>query len=75
LYFVSIIAGLATVLAFWFIASYLVARVLVGIESRHPHLAGSKAMRTGEIVACGLVVVSGLALAFWVAFVLVTEVK
>lgn len=75
MYFVSIIAGLVTVIAFWFIASFLVARLIIGIESRRPHLAGSKGMRTGEIVACGLVVLSGLALAFWVAFVLVTEVK
>ena len=69
-----VIAGIVAVLVcfvLWFIASRWLAASILWTESRYPHLAGSRGLRVGEIIACGLLVLACLALAFWVARLLI----
>jgi hypothetical protein len=73
LYFLSGIIGIAIALIAWFMITYFIARAITLIETRHPELTGSRAIRVGEILACAVTVVASLALAFWVARLLVIQ--
>jgi hypothetical protein len=75
LYFVAALIGFVIGVIAWFIISYVLARSILWIETRRPHLVGSKAMRTGEIIACSVIVLGCLALAFWIALVVWLEMK
>ncbi|HXG64027.1 MAG TPA: hypothetical protein VNO70_02900 [Blastocatellia bacterium] len=70
MYFIAVIIGLALGIIAWFVASYLVARLLIRIEERRPQLAGSRSIRAIEIGICGAVFVACLILWFWVARIL-----
>lgn|GEM_PF-1105826 len=75
LYFVTAIAGFVIGFIVWFMLSYVLARSIMWIEARHPQLVGSKGMRVSEIIACGVIVLGCLALAFWIARLLWLEMK
>jgi hypothetical protein len=66
LYFIAVIIGAASGLTFWFIAARWVVYSIIRAEERHPHLAGSKLMRVGEIIACSAAVLACVAVAIWV---------
>ncbi len=75
MYFVAALIGFLGGFIVWFIVSYALARSIMWIEARNPQLVGSKGMRAGEIIACGLIVLGCIALAFWIALVLWLEMK
>jgi hypothetical protein len=66
LYLIAGVTGLAAGVVVWFTASYAVAHSIAWAESRYPGLAGSKAVRAGEALACGALFIASLTLAFWV---------
>ena len=61
------IIGLAIGVVAWFTLSYFTTNVILRIEKRHPHLAGTRLVRTAEVVLCGTVVLGCLTLGFWLA--------
>jgi hypothetical protein len=73
LYVVAGLVGIFLAFALWFIAARWVVASVLWAESRYPHLAGSKALRVGEAIACGLLVLACFVIAFWVARLLVNK--
>ncbi|HXG94970.1 MAG TPA: hypothetical protein VNN73_21705 [Blastocatellia bacterium] len=72
-YFIAGFIGLVVGFIVWFIASRWIASSILWVESRYPRLVGSKSMRAGEIIATGALVLACLALAFWIARLLVQK--
>jgi hypothetical protein len=70
-YVIAVIVGLFIAFILWFILARWIAASIIWVESRYPHLLGSRGVRVSEIVACGLLVVACLAIAFWLARLLV----
>ena len=64
---IAAITGLFVLLAAWFAVSYFTTSLILSIENRHPHLAGSKLLRTVEVLVCGSAVLASFAFAFWLA--------
>lgn len=71
----AIIAGLTIGITVWFLASHLIASSITRVEDRHPELVGSKQLRVGEAVACGALVLSTFALAFWIIRALWVQIR
>jgi hypothetical protein len=67
LYLIAIVTGLVVGTLVWVVASHWIASWITGTEARQPHLFGSRRLRAGEFIACGLLFVACLALAFLIA--------
>lgn len=67
MYIIAIIAGVVAGITFYYIAARWIVYSVLRAEERHPHLAGSKALRVGEIVASSALVLACAAVAIWVA--------
>lgn len=70
MYFLAAIAGLAAGFVIWLFASHWIAGSIAWIEDRRPELVGSRQLRAAEAVACGVLFVGCLALAFWLAWLM-----
>ncbi|HKY04961.1 MAG TPA: hypothetical protein VJQ56_08725 [Blastocatellia bacterium] len=70
-YVIAVILGLFIAFILWFVMARWIAASIVWVESRYPHLLGSRGMRVSEAVACGLLVIACFAIAFWIAQLLV----
>ena len=70
-YVIAVILGLFIAFILWFVMARWIAASIVWVESRYPHLIGSRGMRVSEVVACGLLVLACFAIAFWIAQLLV----
>jgi uncharacterized membrane protein YecN with MAPEG domain len=75
LYFLAGIVGLTVGFIVWLIASHRIATMITRVEEGHPELAGSKRLRVSEAVACGVLFLSCLALAFWTAWLIWLQMK
>lgn len=75
MYVLAVIAGLVVGVTVWFLASHWIASSITWVEDRRPELAGSKSLRVGEAVACGVLVLATFALAFWIARLLWVQVR
>jgi tellurite resistance protein TehA-like permease len=73
LYFIAIITGIVAGLTFWFVVARWVVYAVIRAEERHPRLAGTRAMRVGEIVACSAVVLATVAFAIWIGRLIVEK--
>lgn len=71
IYVIAVILGLFIAFILWFIGARWIAASIVWVESRYPHLLGTRAMRVSEIIASGLLVAACFAIAFWLAWLLV----
>lgn len=72
MYFIAIITGLVVGTLVWIVASHWIASWITGTETRQPHLFGSRRLRANEVIACGLLFIACLALAFFIARAMVT---
>jgi hypothetical protein len=70
-YVIAGILGVFIAFILWFIAARWIAATILWAESRYPHLADSKGLRVGEIIACGALVLACFVVAFLVARLLV----
>lgn len=75
MYLLSAIAGLTIGFVIWLIASDWIATSIAWIEDRRPELVGSRQLRAAEAVACGALFLGCLALAFWMAWLIWTQIK
>jgi len=71
LYFIAIVSGFVVGLIVWVVASHWIATSIAWAEARQPHLFGTRRLRAGEAIACGLLLVSCLALAYWIAWAMI----
>jgi hypothetical protein len=71
LYFIAIASGFAVGLVVWVVASHGIAASITRAEARQPHLFGTRRLRAGEAIACGLLLVACLALAYWIAWAMI----
>ena len=72
LYFLAVLVGFAVAIVFWYITSRWVAFSVLWAEDRYAQAVGPKAIKTVEIVICGLQVLISFALAIWVGRLMVT---
>lgn len=72
MYVIFGLVGITGGVILWYITSRWVASSIFWVEHRYPQLVGTRAMRISEAVVCGLQVLGSLALAFWLARLLVT---
>ena len=68
MYLLAAIAGLAVGFVAWLFASHWIAASISWMEDRRPELVGSRQLRTAEAVACAVLFLGCLALAFWLAW-------
>ena len=59
--------GFAVGVIVWYITSRWIASTIFRVEQRYPQLIGTRAIKVSEILVCGLQVLACLALAFWIA--------
>lgn len=59
--------GFAAGVIMWYITSRWIASMIFWVEHRYPQAVGTRAIKVSEVVACGLQVLACLALAFWIA--------
>ena len=67
MYFVAGLVGIAAGFMAWFITAPWVAASVLWAENHYPQLAGTKGIKAGEVIICGLQVAACLALAIWIA--------
>jgi hypothetical protein len=75
MYLLAVIAGLAVGLIAWLIASHWIAASIAWVEDRRPELIGSRQLRASEAVACGVLFLACLALAFWSGWLIWLQIK
>ena len=71
MYVIAGLVGVAAGLAVWYITSRFVASSIFWVEHRYPQVVGTRMIRVSEGVVCGLQVLACLALAFWIARLMV----
>ena len=71
MYFLAGLVGLTIGVLAWYVSSRWVVSSIFWIEHRFPETVGSKGIKAGEVALCGLQVFACLALAFWVARMLI----
>jgi hypothetical protein len=71
LYFVAIVTGLVVGTLVWVVGSHWIANSITWAETNQPHLFGSRRLRAGEALACGLLFLACLAIAFWIAWAMI----
>ncbi len=71
LYFIAIFTGLAVGTLAWVFGSHWIATSITRAETNQPHLFGSRRLRAGEVIACGLLFLVCLAIAFWIAWAMI----
>jgi hypothetical protein len=59
----------------WYIASSWIAMSLEWAETHHPGLEGSRRLRFAERVACGALLVACMALACWIAWLVLSQIE
>ena len=64
---VCAIIGVVIGVVAWFTLSYFTTNMILWIEKKHPHRAGTRLVRTAEVVLCGTTVLLCLTLGFWLA--------
>jgi hypothetical protein len=75
LYLVATIAGLTVAVIVWFLVSHWIETSIEWIEDRRPELVGSRRLRLGEAIACGVLVLASFALAFWITRLLWLQIR
>jgi hypothetical protein len=65
------LVGFAAGITIWYITSRWIVASIFWVEQRYPQVIGTRAIRAGEAVACGLQVLACLALAFLIARLMV----
>ena len=65
------LAGFAVGFIVWYITSRWIASSIFWVEHRYPQMIGTKAIKVSEVIACGLQVFASMALAFWIARLLI----
>jgi hypothetical protein len=75
LFFIVVIAGLASGIIVWSLLSFVIAHSITLVETRRPELAGTIRMRVGEITACSVAFAGSLLFAFWLARFLSEHMK
>ncbi|HJQ24686.1 MAG TPA: hypothetical protein VKA60_12280 [Blastocatellia bacterium] len=63
--------GFAVGVIMWYITSRWIASTIFWVEQRYPQLIGTRAIKVSEILVCGLQVFACLALALWIARLMV----
>lgn len=71
MYFIAIVTGFVVGMVVWVIASHWIATSIAWAETRQPHLFGTRRLRAGEAIACGLLFVVCLAIAFCIAWAMI----
>lgn len=71
MYVLAILTGLAIAMVSWYITSRWVASSILWIEHHYPQMIGTKAIKTSEVIICGLQVLACFALAIWVGRLMV----
>jgi hypothetical protein len=72
LYIIAGLVGFAAGIIVWYITSPLIAATILRVEQRYPQVVGTRAIRVSEALACGLQVFACMALAFWIARLMVS---
>jgi cytosine/uracil/thiamine/allantoin permease len=67
LYVIAGLVGLAAGVTVWYITSRWIASSLFWVEHRYPQVIGTRTIKASEVIVCGLQVLACLALAIWVA--------
>lgn len=75
LYTIAAFCGLGVGVLVWYVASSWIATSLEWAETHHPTLGGSKKLRIAEGVACGALLFACVALAWWIACLVLLETK
>jgi cytosine/uracil/thiamine/allantoin permease len=71
LYVFAGLVGLAAGVTVWYITSRWIALSIFWVEHRYPQMIGTKAIKVSEVIVCSLQVLASMALAFWIARLLV----
>lgn len=64
--------GFAFGVVLWFITSRFIVSSIFWVEEHYPQMVGTRIIRVSEMVVCGLHVFACMALAFWLARLMVT---
>ena len=75
MYALAAIVGLALGVIVWLFASHWIASSITWVEDHRPELVGSMRLRIGEAVACGVLFLGCVGLAFWLMRWLVTQMR
>ena len=71
MYVIAGLVGLAACVIVWYITSRWIVSSIFWIERRYPQVIGTKAIKVSEVIVCGLQVLASLALAIWIALLMV----
>jgi hypothetical protein len=67
LYVITGLAGLTAGVTVWYITSRWIASSIFWVEHRYPQMIGTKTIKVSEVIVCSLQVLASMALAFWIA--------
>lgn len=65
------LVGFAIGFILWYITSRWIVASILWVEHRYPQVIGTRAIRVSEGIVCGLQVFACMALAFWIARLMV----
>ena len=71
MYVIAGLVGLAACVIVWYITSRWIVSSIFWIERRYPQVIGTRAIKISEVIVCGLQVFASMALAFWIARLMV----
>jgi hypothetical protein len=71
LYVIVGLVGLAICVILWYITSRWIASSIFWVEHRYPQVIGTRILKVSEVIVCTLQVFACLALAFWLARLMV----
>ena len=67
---IAALVGFALGVIFWYITARWIALTIFWVEHRYPQVIGTRAIKISEVLVCGLQVLACLALAFWIAWLM-----
>ena len=71
MYVIAGLVGLAAGVTVWYITSRWIASSIFWVEHRYPQMIGTKTIKVSEVIVCSLQVLASMALAFWIARLMV----
>ena len=71
MYVIAGLVGLAVGVSVWYITSRWIASSIFWVEHHYPQMIGTKTIKVSEVIVCSLQVLASMALAFWIARLMV----